>query len=89
MKKFIIHGLFFVLGCFLFGLYNVQNSHPNSSIGKRYLGNSFKTISWYEWNSFLDLKSYGFGKPSSEDALSDVTKSKLGLAGEMMISGIP
>lgn len=69
MKKFILLGLLFVLGCFLFGLHYVQNSHPNSSIGKRYLGNSFKPVSWYEWNNFLDLKSYGFGKPSSEDAL--------------------
>lgn len=67
-KGIIVLVILMILLC-VFCVNFLQNTSPYSYLGEKYPGPSFMPIKWYSINNILDLKSYGFNKLSSKDAL--------------------
>lgn len=61
------------IGCLIVlfvGLVNyAQNTNPYTRVGEKYPAPVFRSSAWFEFNNSLDLKTFGFDKPNSKDAL--------------------
>tara|TARA_B110000238_G_scaffold179994_1_gene203709 strand:+ start:671 stop:2221 length:1551 start_codon:yes stop_codon:yes gene_type:complete len=68
-KTYLIFFSIIAAFCFMSSIYYIQNSNPGSIIGERILSDYSKPIKWFQFNNAIDIKSYGFNKPSPENAL--------------------